>query len=122
MATRNTFNRASKSSISTNNASPSTIFTVGASETSIITGCLISNKASNQALVSVYVDTDISNEDDAFLCYNLQVPANGAVELSLGKIVIKHDGSGGDVVKAYSDGISDCDIILSILENVNQST
>mgnify|MGYP001346605126 CR=1 FL=1 len=122
MATRNTFNRATKSSISTNDASPSTIYTVGTNETSLLTGCLIANKGTNPALVSVYIDTDISNEDDAFLCYGLQVPANGAVELSLGKVCVKHDGSGGDVIKAYTDALSSVDIIISILENVNQST
>ena len=73
-------------------------------------------------MVSVVIDTDITNNDDAYLCYNLQVPANGAVELSLGKVCVKHDGSGGDVIKAFTDALSDVDIILSLLENVNQNT
>ncbi len=122
MALRNTFNRATKATISTNSASPTTIYTVGSNETTLLTGCLIANKGNNPALVSVFIDTDITNNDDAYLCYNLQAPANGAVELSLGKVCVKHDGSGGDVIKAFTDALSDVDIILSLLENVNQNT
>lgn len=118
MAT-NTFKRFTKASLSNNSGSPTTVYSAASNKTSIIIGCLLVNKTTTDATVHVYNDTAISGDADTFICHNLTVPRSSTVELSLGKVVITHDGSNGDVVKAYASAASAIDIHLSVLEDVN---
>ena len=118
MAT-NTFKRLTKENINNNSGSPSTIYTAATNKTSIVIGCLLCNKLSSQVTASVYIDTAISGNDDVFLVKDLVIPANTSTELVLGKVIMTHDNTNGDVLKAYSNTASAIDILASVLEDVN---
>lgn len=115
----NVFKRATKSSISNTAGTASTIYTCAANKTAIIVGCLLTNKTSSEVSVHVKLDTSIAGNDDAFLCSGLMIPGNATVELSMGKIVLTHDNTNGDVITAYASQSSAVDVILSLLEDVN---
>jgi len=114
----NTFLRKTKSGLTTS-GSPTSLYTCASSKSSIIIGFVLTNKTTSDATVHAYIDTAISGNEDAFLCHNLNVPASSTVELSMGKVVVTHDGSNGDVIKAYASTGSAIDVTLSILEDVN---
>lgn len=118
MAT-NTFKRFTAGDISNNPASPDTIYTCATNVTSIVIGCLVCNKLSSQVTVSVYIDTAISGNDDAFLVKDLAIPANTSTELVLGKVIMTHNNVNGDVLKAYSNTANAVDVTVSVLEDVN---
>ena len=118
MAT-NTFKRLTKASVSNSSGSPSTIYTAATNKTSIVIGCLVCNKLATQVTVTVLIDTAISGNDDVFLVKDLVVPGNTSTELVLGKVILSHDNSNGDVLKAYSNTASAIDILASVLEDVN---
>jgi len=120
MANSNSFNRFTKENLSDSSSSPSTVYTVNANETSIITGCLISNKLSQPADVTVELSTTISGSDSVKLVSGIEVPAFSAIELGLGKVVLKNDGNGTDSIRAFSNQTDALDITLSILQNVKQ--
>ncbi len=115
----NDFKRETKSGLSNNSGSPTSLYTCASSKSSIIIGFTLTNKTTNDVTVHAYIDTAISGDEDAFLCHNLTVPASSTVELTMGKVVLTHDGSNGDVVKAYASAASAIDVVLSILEDVN---
>ena len=115
----NTFLRKTASNISNNSGSPTTIYTCATNKTSIIIGCLLTNKTANEVTASVLLDTAISGDADAYLCFDLQLPPKSSAELSMGKVVLTHDNSNGDVIKAHASAASAVDVILSILEDVN---
>ena len=114
----NDFKRATASDISSNSGSPTTIYSCATNKTSIIIGALLVNKTANPVLTSVLLDTTIVGNDDAYLCYNLEIPPNSSVELSMGKIVLTHNNTNGDSIVAHCSASSAVDIILSILEDV----
>ena len=114
----NTFLRKTKSSLPLVGA-PVSLYTCASSKSSIIIGFTLCNKTTSDATVTAYIDTAISGEEDANICFGLNVPANSTVELTMGKVVVTHDGSNGDVIKAYASTASAIDVILSILEDVN---
>ena len=123
MAT-NQFSRSHITSISNSSGSTTTMFATVANagstaRTYIIIGMLVCNKTSSSATVSIYNDTAISGHTDVFYIKDLSVPANSSVELSFGKIVLHHDGSNGDTIKAYGSASATFDVTLSILGDVN---
>ncbi len=118
MAT-NTFKRITKASLSSSSGSPTSVYTVPTSKTTILIGCLITNKTTTAATVNVKIDTAITAQDDVMLTNAMSIPANSSVELSMGKIVLNHDGSNGDTLKVWGSAASTFDITLSILEDVN---
>ena len=90
-----------------------------AAKTSIIIGLLVNNKTAAGATVTVYNDTAVSGQTDVYYVKDLTVPANSSVELSFGKIVLYHDGTNGDTIKAYGSASATFDITLSMLGDVN---
>ena len=123
MAT-NQFSRHNKTNLSNNSSSPTAVFTMtagagGAAKASIIIGALICNKTATAATVSIKNNTAISGEADIFLVKDLKVPAASSIEIGMGKYVMKHDGTNGDVIEAYASAASTFDISLSVLEDVN---
>ena len=115
----NDFKRFTKADISNNSSAPSTVYTCATNKTTIVVGCLVCNKTANDVTVTVLIDTTITGNDDVNLCSALKLPANSSAELSMGKIVLTHDNTNGDVVKAHASAASAVDVILSILEDVN---
>ena len=118
MAT-NTFKRVTKANISSASGSPTTLYTVPSGKTSIIIGCLITNKTTSPATINVQIDTSITAQDDVFITSGLNVPPNSGIEIAMGKVVLTHDSSNGDIVKAYGSASTTFDITLSVLEDVN---
>ena len=80
---------------------------------------MVCNKTANDVTVTVSLDTTITGNDDASLCSGLTLPGNSTAELSMGKIVLTHDNTNGDIIKAHASAASAVDVILSILEDVN---
>lgn len=115
----NDFKRFTKADISNNSSAPSTIYTCATNKTTIVVGCMVCNKTANDVTVTVTLDTTITGNDDAALCNDLKLPANSTAELSMGKIVLTHDNTNGDIIKAHASAASAVDVILSILEDVN---
>lgn len=115
----NDFKRFTKANISNNSSSPSTVYTCATNKTAIVVGCLVCNKTANDVTVTVTLDTTITGNDDINFCSGLKLPANSSAELSMGKIVLTHDNTNGDVVKAHASAASAVDVLLSILEDVN---
>lgn len=118
MAT-NTFKRATAESISENSSLPTTLYTCPASVTSILIGILLCNKLSSEVTASVYIETTIATDDNAFVVKDLVIPANTSTELVLGKIVMTHNNVNGDVLKAYCNTLNAVDATVTILEDVN---
>lgn len=123
MAT-NQFSRHNIASVSNSDSSKTTLFTMtaGAGSTakaSIIIGCLVCNKTATNATINIQNDTAVSGHVDVMLVNALTVPANSSVELGLGKYVLMHNGTTGDVLKSWGSAASTFDISLSILEDVN---
>tara|TARA_A100001015_G_C15040070_1_gene739041 strand:+ start:1700 stop:2044 length:345 start_codon:yes stop_codon:yes gene_type:complete len=112
------FVRTPIKNVSNNSGSPSTLYTVPTAKTSIIIGCLMVNKTATEATINVFIDAKEGAGSDAFLCHTLKVPEFSSVELSLGKVVVTHDATAGDVVKAYASAASTFDLIISVLEGV----
>ena len=112
------FVRTPIKNVSNNSGSPSTLYTVPTAKTSIIIGCLIVNKTATEATINVFIDAKEGAGSDAFLCHTLKVPEFSSVELALGKVVVTHDATAGDVVKAYASAASTFDLIISVLEGV----
>jgi len=104
--------------VSNNSGSPSTLYTVPTAKTSIVIGCLMANKTATEATINVYIDAKEGTGSDVFLCHTLKVPEYSSVELALGKVVITHDATTGDVIKAYASAASTFDLVISILEGV----
>ena len=115
----NDFKRFTKANISNSSSSPSTVYTCATNKTAIVVGCMVCNKTANDVTVTVTLDTTISGQDDARLCDALKLPANSTAELSMGKIVLTHNNTNGDAIKAFASAASAVDVILSILEDVN---
>lgn len=112
------FVRTPIKNVSNNSGSPSTLYTVPTAKTSIIIGCLMVNKTATEATINVFIDAKEGAGSDAFLCHTLRVPEFSSVELALGKVVVTHDATAGDVVKAYASAASTFDLIISVLEGV----
>jgi len=104
--------------VSNNSGSPSTLYTVPTAKTSIVIGCLMANKTATEATINVYIDAKEGTGSDVFLCHTLKVPEYSSVELALVKVVITHDATTGDVIKAYASAASTFDLVISILEGV----
>ena len=115
----NDFKRFTKADISNNSSAPSTVYTCATNKTTIIVGCMVCNKTANEVSVTVSLDTTITGNDDVNLCNGLKLPPNSTAELSMGKIILTHDNTNGDIIKAHASAASAVDVILSILEDVN---
>lgn len=114
----NNFNRATKANIGNGSGNESIVYTVPTNSKSVLTGCLICNKTSSNVTVHLRIDTSITDNDDVSLLHGVKVFGNSSSEISFGKIVLKHDNSNGDVIKAYTDADNAVDITLSLLESV----
>lgn len=121
MAT-NTFKRFVASSISNNSGSPTTVYTCATNKSSIIIGAMITNKTATDATCTIQLVTAITADAGGspyYLVKDLSVPKASTVELALGKVILTHDNSNGDIIKAYGSAATTFDVILSILEDVN---
>ena len=118
MAT-NTFKRITKSNIGNGIGSETTVYSVPSGKTSIVIGVLITNKSTNEVDVTLRIDTSIAGQDDVDLLSAVKVYPKTSTELILGKLVLSHDTTNGDVVKAYASAASAIDITFSFLEDVN---
>lgn len=118
MAT-NTFKRITKANIGMGSGSQTTIYTVPSGKTSIVIGILVTNKTSNEVDVTLSIDTAIAGQDDVDLLSAVKVYPHTSTEVILGKLVLNHDTTNGDVVKAYASVASAIDITFSFLEDVN---
>jgi len=104
-------------------ASGNAIYTVpaGAGSTaleSIVIGISICNKNASERTVGIFLD-NLSGSSDVYVVKDLKVPGNTTVELMAGnKIVVQHNGTTGDVLRAEASSASSIDIVLSTLEDV----
>lgn len=111
----NNFTRKTNANIGT---TLETIYTVPSSKNSIIIGCLLCNTSGSGITADVQIDTAITGEEDVYLVKGVQIPGGSSLEVVEGKIVVKHDGTNGDVVKAKASVTNALDITLSLLEDV----
>jgi len=104
-------------------ASGNAIYTVpaGAGSTaleSIVIGISICNKNASERTVGIFLD-NLSGSSDVYVVKDLKVPGNTTVELMAGnKIVVQHNGTTGDVLRAEASNASSIDVVLSTLEDV----
>ena len=118
MAT-NTFKRETKANIGNGIGNETTIYTVPSGKTSIVVGILITNKSSSEVDVTMRIVTGIAGQDNVELVSALKLYANTSTELILGKVVLTHDSTNGDEIRAYTDASNAVDITFSLLEDVN---
>ena len=113
----NNFNRFTTSDVTT---SLEAVYTVPSGKNSIIIGCLLCNKTGSGITADVQIDTALSGagNDDVYLVKSVQIPGGSSIEIVEGKIVLRHDSSNGDVLKAASSVGSSLDITVSVLEDV----
>lgn len=89
-----------------------TVYTVPAATTAIVIGCQVANvDGTNDADVSCYW-TDTSATADTYLAKTIAVPADSALGLLSGKLVLE----AGDSISALASAASDLEISVSILE------
>jgi hypothetical protein len=84
---------------------PVTTYTVGASTTAVVIGLNISNTTASQISVNVQVA-------GVFLVKGVPIPANSAVSVLDGKIILKTTNT----VVVTSSAATSADVILSVLE------
>ena len=114
----NNFNRVTFANLGNGSGSISTVYTVPTSKKSVLTGCLICNKTSSNVTIHLQIDTAISGDADVSLLHGMTIYGNSSSEISFGKLVLKHDGTNGDVLKAYANADNALDITVSLLEDV----
>ena len=97
-----------------------TVYTVPSGKNSIIIGCLLCNKTGSGITADVFIDTAISggNNADVYLVKGIQIPGGSSLEIVEGKVVLTHDGSNGELLRALSSTGSALDIVVSVLEEV----
>ena len=98
----NTFLNYTSASVGT---SPVTTYTVGASTTAVVIGLNISNVTASQIAVDVQVA-------GVYLVKGVPIPANSAVSVLDGKIILKTTNT----VVVTSDAATSADVIVSVLE------
>ena len=118
MAT-NTFKRITKADIGNGIGNETTVYSVPSGKTSIVIGILVTNKTSSEVDFSMRVETSIVGQDNVELVSAMKTYPNTTTELILGKLVLNHDTTNGDVVKAYASAASSIDVTFSFLEDVN---
>jgi len=113
----NNFKRFMNASVGT---SLEVVYTVPSNKNSIIIGCLLCNKTGSGITADVQIDTALSGSGnaDVYLVKSVQIPGGSSIEIVEGKIVLTHDGSNGDVLKAAASATSSLDITVSVLEDV----
>ena len=92
-------------------ASGSNLYTVGASKVAIVLQLQAANVGSGTHPVSETV-ADTSAGSTEFIAKAVSVPLNAAIGLVAGKQVLEAT----DVLDVYSDGASQVDVTLSVLE------
>lgn len=118
MAT-NVFKRVTRANVSNSAGSPTSLYTVPTSQSSILIGCLLTNKNTGSITGNIKINTAIVGEDDVMIVSDISIPGKSSIELVMGKIVVTNDGTNGDVIEAWSNTASAMDITLSVLEDVN---
>jgi len=98
----NTFLNYTSASVGT---SPVTTYTVGASTTAVVIGLNISNVTASQIAVDVQVA-------GVYLVKGVPIPANSAVSVLDGKIILKTTNT----VVITSSAATSADVIVSVLE------
>ena len=98
----NTFLNYTSASVGT---SPVTTYTVGGSTTAVVIGLNISNVTASQIAVDVQVD-------GVYLVKGVPIPANSAVSVLDGKIILETTNT----VVVTSDAATSADVIVSVLE------
>jgi hypothetical protein len=98
----NTFLNYTSASVGT---SPVTTYTVGGSTTAVVIGLNISNVTASQIAVDVQVA-------GVYLVKGVPIPANSAVSVLDGKIILKTTNT----VVVTSDAATSADVIVSVLE------
>jgi|TARA_R110000787_G_scaffold223346_1_gene331730 hypothetical protein len=98
----NTFLNYTSASVGT---SPVTTYTVGGSTTAVVIGLNISNVTASQIAVDVQVA-------GVYLVKGVPIPANSAVSVLDGKIILKTTNT----VVITSDAATSADVIVSVLE------
>ena len=113
----NNFKRFMNASVGT---SLETVYTVPSNKNSIIIGCLLCNKTGSGITADVFIDTALSGAGNAdiYLVKGVQIPGGSSLEIMEGKVVLTHDGSNGDVLRAIASTGSALDIVVSVLEDV----
>ena len=110
----NTFKLKTKSSVS--NSALEDMYTAPASVLStVLIGCLLSNKSSNSIAADVKIATNSTSgedADDVYLVKEVGVPPGISLEIVEGKIVI----GPSDKIKVLSSVGSALDVTLSIME------
>ena len=81
---------------------------------------MLCNKTGSGITADVQIDTALSGSGnaDVYLVKSVQIPGGSSIEIVEGKIVLTHDGSTGDVLKAAASATSSLDITVSVLEDV----
>ena len=97
-----------------------TVYTVPSNKNSIVIGCLLCNKTGSGITADIQIDTSLSGSGDAdvYLVKGVQIPGGSSLEIMEGKIVLTHDGSNGDVLRALASATSSLDVVVSVLEDV----
>jgi hypothetical protein len=98
----NTFLNYTSASVGT---APVTVYTVGASTTAVVIGLNIANTTASQIAVDVQVA-------GVFLVKGVPIPANSAVSVLDGKIILETTNT----VVVTSSAAASADVIVSVLE------
>ena len=97
------------------------IYKPGVNTDTVVIGLLLANKlgASIIADVAVVQNLDGSGSGvDVYIVKGVQIPGGSSLEIMEGKVVLTHDGSNGDLLRAIASTGSALDIVVSVLEDV----
>jgi hypothetical protein len=109
----NTFNRTTKSSLTTGDVTtdPTTnVLPAGVATSLILISVLISNKSGSNANVTVYLVTAAG--DDTYLLKGAPVPSGSTLEMIQGSRIVL---TASDVIRASSDTALALDVTISYL-------
>tara|TARA_Y100001937_G_scaffold93952_1_gene127350 strand:- start:229 stop:555 length:327 start_codon:yes stop_codon:yes gene_type:complete len=93
--------------------SPTTVFTANSNDAVI--GIRIANKVTSAIAVDVFVS--VGGSQTRFICKDLSIPPNSAVELVSGgaKFVMQNT----DILKVESDTASSADVYVSVVDSIS---
>ena len=102
----------------TSNAN-SDLYSVPSNCDTVVVGMLFCNKHSSDITVDAMIEVQSGQGEDAYIVKDVTVPVGSSLEVIAGKIVVANTGSGtGDIIQVRASN-TNCDVVLSILENTS---
>jgi hypothetical protein len=100
---------------SVSNSALETIYTAPASTSTVVIGCVLTNKSASNITADIQIvtaSTTGENADDVYIAKGVLIPSSDSLEIIEGKVAME----AGDKFKVLSSAATALDVALSILE------